>query len=1167
MIKEYDWYITSNRFSEIVEQLDSSIREYGDSIINNEVGDENLREKARLLCEEHLVKSGMRSKGNSFINIDLEFFDNGRLEEDKLNSFLKDVVKSHAFQKVLWEYMGTTGLMTSISKDKMKNDKFNYLDYLPVEIKNQEIERNKNTLTRNFNKLNDDSGFNWNASYDPNYNVEKKGWYTCYDENGYWTYYRNDEISRKEKKTNKTETESIKIIKTEKGCMIYDSGNILLNPVIRWYTNNENDIYGGEESDTIRIIDEIKDVMKSLEVEKITEISVPESENKSIDIYKKIFGTLVDEEIKLVDSSVGKKLYNESVSDSKISVIKKETDLLEHKINSILSANPDATMKIITSALESGKTEINLNVFDENDSKKAFLSEEEYSLIINLCKSLDEESALIFANNCLKLSSNWFNYSSCGKTKIECIKLLFEYYKEKKNSGFSYELLLKDIIVRSLKNNSIIYSKLNNRDYFIKELNQIIEKLPSENQEYAIEYINSIPEQNPDVSIDVFSNLYNAIANYSVIRSSTGISLRELFDYSIKSAKGSLPKASIQPPVIGYITPNMQNAVQKDFLGNKVVYFDINIELLCNEIQQMPFLKKEISVLELENRYDEASKDKPVLIIGRSNPNQKEEMIYDFEGEILNPSVLLLLKTLIQKAENNETQLVNISKDDCKRKIIEIARKSDTQDEFIDTLKKEFNVKLDLSIPENRRLYANLNDSLNSEILDEMAMEFEEKAQKINYVNVCKNEYFSNINTIFSQLTVEEIKNDKRLPDGINVMTSKHSSLGGIEKVNVFTERKYYEYEGLKYIINENEFKCLSSLSNEEKKEVRVIIESMSKKSVEEMLSYFNNDWTVITPLLLKEYLWRRSNSMPLNNIVDEVFEISSNKMVEVSSCSEDYLLINDRLNTFSPILKDYINKKSGKKIFNDIDIKSNTESERFNNIYLNNFSSNLISPVYSSFKDCNIPSGNLNLSNDFNIISGSSRVGVSGFNSGISGNQNINKPVSINISGSNTQHVSVDVPFTMDSSLLNRNNNSYISNDGLMNSIPVFNSRMNNSFDGFDNMGSMNINRMNSFNDTIGYNIQGNSSYNNKLSQNNNEVFASKSENRNSMSPEEKRLSKMNANYEHDKTILAKKDPLFAKNEFWDVGHAKGSDDLTNRDLENIAGKKSKVEFCGDNE
>ena len=49
---------------------------------------------------------------------------------------------------------------------------------------------------------------------------------------------------------------------------------------------------------------------------------------------------------------------------------------------------------------------------------------------------------------------------------------------------------------------------------------------------------------------------------------------------------------------------------------------------------------------------------------------------------------------------------------------------------------------------------------------------------------------------------------------------------------------------------------------------------------------------------------------------------------------------------------------------------------------------------------------------------------------------------------------------------------------------------------------------------------------------------------------PEEVRRAQMNANYEHDKAALAKEDPLFAKNRFWDVGHAEGSGDDLDRNL-----------------
>ena len=44
-----------------------------------------------------------------------------------------------------------------------------------------------------------------------------------------------------------------------------------------------------------------------------------------------------------------------------------------------------------------------------------------------------------------------------------------------------------------------------------------------------------------------------------------------------------------------------------------------------------------------------------------------------------------------------------------------------------------------------------------------------------------------------------------------------------------------------------------------------------------------------------------------------------------------------------------------------------------------------------------------------------------------------------------------------------------------------------------------------------------------------------------------------MNANYEHDRAVLAKTDPMFARNLFHDVGHADGSGEITERDLQKI--------------
>ena len=52
MIKEYSYYITTNRFSQIAEDIDAAVRKYAESMADGAKGDAALRVAARKLCEE-----------------------------------------------------------------------------------------------------------------------------------------------------------------------------------------------------------------------------------------------------------------------------------------------------------------------------------------------------------------------------------------------------------------------------------------------------------------------------------------------------------------------------------------------------------------------------------------------------------------------------------------------------------------------------------------------------------------------------------------------------------------------------------------------------------------------------------------------------------------------------------------------------------------------------------------------------------------------------------------------------------------------------------------------------------------------------------------------------------------------------------------------------------
>ena len=428
MIKEYSYYITTGRFSQIAEDLESCVHEYAESFGSGVTGDSALREKARLLCEEHLVKSGLRTENNSFINVDAEFFESGELIENNLNRFIKDVLKAHSYQKILWEYMGTTGLMTDISKRCMENDGFAYEKFLPAGLKQKEITKQNERLKFVYNKLADNSGFDWSKSYDPNYTVEKKGWAGAYDKDGVWNCYKTDEsgeIIEETRESSNKHTVSLQLVKTEHGAMLYDEGEILLNPVILWFLTHENEVYGGKESDTEKILANLREQMSALNIDKITEVACSSSTTDAKKLeYQKVLGELCSSELAIADKKTAEKLIEQADEKERSEIIQNKNEAFQKKINSITAAKPEITADELSKALESGSVTIPLNVELFEDAQKAGFTDEEYKEFRDILKSVPENKKSDFIKAVTSLSSGWNNYSSCGKSKIECMKML-----------------------------------------------------------------------------------------------------------------------------------------------------------------------------------------------------------------------------------------------------------------------------------------------------------------------------------------------------------------------------------------------------------------------------------------------------------------------------------------------------------------------------------------------------------------------------------------------------------------------------------------------------------------------------------------------------------------------------------------------------------------------
>lgn len=890
MIKEYNYYITTNRFSQIAEELETTVRSYAESIGKKDEAE--LREKARSLCSSHLVSSGLRSKENSFINIDAEFFDGGELLEANLNRFIKDVLKAHGYQKVLWEYMGTTGMMTEISKSAMKIDGFNYENYLPAGLKEKEATKGKIKLNRNFNRLQDDSGFDWSRGYDPNDTIEKKGWFSDYDENGVWTrYVTNGENENAEKLNSSEKIFKIKLIKTEKGCMLYDPGMILLNPILLWYLTQDDEVYGAEESDTIKLVQAIKEQLVELKNEKITEVSFGSLKNKNtkeIEVlcekYKAILGDVAENKLTAVDSKKAEILAEENIRQEKNLVIEKKSAELQKKIAVILKAKPDAKSEEITSVLETGKTEIALDILEETDAKLAGVNTEEYESFIAKAAELPSAKRVTFAKAAAVISKNWNEYKSCGKTKEECISLIYEYVKEGKESDFNYELSLKQVLEEDVSLTSENAEEL--ISYDIKTVEKIIkEKLPQENQGVALEYVASLPEQPDVVKTRVYKKLSAAVKNYLTVRMSTGMSIKELFDYAVKSSGGKLPKASFTPPVVGYISSAGTNATSaKDSTGEKRIYFEGKVSTLFEELINKNAPQKEVSLKVLEAVYEKSvsKKNRKSVKIGFQNSegvkDSDEEITetsasYDTGDEkTINPLILAVLKTLY------------VSETESRKKVVEIAKVSESREEFIRAVAKDFNVEYNFADESARELYIEQNKTVSQELLEDYAQDFEDEAEKLvaneNYVS-SKN---IQIEPVFRQISQKEIEqseseseekvqNKIALPSGYKLMKEKSSIGGVLEKITRVSARLYKDssVSEIKPVTKRAESPDETFFSEEEKETVKLLIAEMNEGEKEELVYAAGEDWNNVTPFLIREFLWRKQNGRSVKNLSEEI--------------------------------------------------------------------------------------------------------------------------------------------------------------------------------------------------------------------------------------------------------------------------------------------------------
>ncbi|MCL2374806.1 MAG: hypothetical protein FWC65_06155, partial [Treponema sp.] len=319
MIKELSWYLERGRFANLASELEGSLKRYEGA--KKEGQDESalspLREEARLLFEEHSVRSGLREEGNSFINIDAEFFDGKALDEQAKDGFIKNIVKGHCYQKNLWLYMGTTGLMTPISKAGMAKQGQRHENYLPIEYKkkhprkkplegkfgkdtalfyvygdgtvSQEYQPEKAKMK--FDRLRGGSEMDFSKGWNPNEVVKKEGWHGKWDHTGTWVWQEGAKENSPAAAAGIPAV--IELVRIGDTAVLHDPGGLLLTAPMLMYLTESGEPYGNLELDREKTLEEIRRALGDMGASAIGSVcGIDGGSGEKLDAYREVLKDL-----------------------------------------------------------------------------------------------------------------------------------------------------------------------------------------------------------------------------------------------------------------------------------------------------------------------------------------------------------------------------------------------------------------------------------------------------------------------------------------------------------------------------------------------------------------------------------------------------------------------------------------------------------------------------------------------------------------------------------------------------------------------------------------------------------------------------------------------------------------------------------------------------------
>ena len=644
LMKEYLWYVQPGRYSAIAQEIEEAVQSY--AISKNQSSKkkkDKLRAAAQQLCAHHLVHSGIREEQNVCINIDAEFCSEGTVNQENLNRFIKEIIKAYCYQKVLWEYMGTTSSFTCISKLAMEQDGFVYEDYLPVSYKRDAAQKAAEKIKRenkvplyaytdgtvsehydkkkarfSFNALKDTSGFNWTKGYDPNDTVEKKGWHGAYNKDGYWVKVNESEHTEELGSIRQPVVQPLQLIKEKEGALLYDSSGFFSETSDILYIDALLHVYAHSQNDKTATVERIKEALQDLGVHTISHVACPGVGKKETrERYRKALGKLARDDLRIIEVKEAEHKIQSYKAQQALAQAQHKGIVLEKSIQAAAQSGMSAPA-IRTIDIEKGIPTA-LNRTDTEDLK-TLLSKPADIEYIQTLQVADEQEALF---NRILLHLLYLKKHSASDIPVSQLaqSICDSLQGKKTNAVMGYQTSFytlcsaEDELEKRIRRTKTEYdiSVLPERERFLQEL--VHKKYIAQDNVATIEQeLSSLYESISEEQKEKTNrSIQNAMYAYKDIATSTGMSIKEI-----------IQKAAQQ-----------QNATD-----DMIIYREVPLQTLIKYARTQKPLSKTTKIAQLNE------KTIVPIVIGGQQGNSVATLLYEHTGQTLPAEIIAVLQTI-----------------------------------------------------------------------------------------------------------------------------------------------------------------------------------------------------------------------------------------------------------------------------------------------------------------------------------------------------------------------------------------------------------------------------------------------------------------------------------------------------------------------------------------